>query len=815
MIEETIRIGSDVSGAIAGLGQVESAGMSMQQRFQGIGGTLTGLGAKASLFTAPLALGLGAATQKAISFDTAMSGASRALDLSTKETEGFAKQIKEMAPALGMTPIKMAELATEAGKLGVAKENMIGFAKVVAEIAAITDLTAEQTQKLSGSFAALQTITGANTEQLNIYGAAVNKLDDSIGGTTPAIIEFTRQTAAAGKLLKLDIKDLAAYGATMQALGIQNGVAYRTMNSLLTKLAAPQVLSKDGQKALEDLGISSTELSKLMTTNANAGIKLFLDRINEVSRVDVSKAMGAVKQVIGADFGDEVLTLAASTGKLDQALAAVSDTMDQANLQKKTDELAKKLGNVKGQQAIATAQLERLAITIGAAVLPSFNSLLALLVPLASKFAEFAESNPGITKVLVAIASIAISAGPVLMVLGSIASGISAIMGISAIAAPVIGVLGGAIAFLVSPIGLALVAVAALGAGIGLLIANWDQWGKTFTDGATKLQSKASQWGAGFGKSLKQGFDQAQNGVVNWWAEVIDFWQPSLDLLREIGKTAGMLIAIPFIKLATWGLQGINLLIEGVQSLINLVTPPLTALSDWVVGLFAGAIAVVSPHWNSFTTFVSAGFQFAVQSCTGFWNWMIDGLVSNWIRFMNWFGQAIQPLLSLGQTIGNALYSALSGIWDWIKGFVAGFFNAGVALAVNFGEGIKAQFYKVVQEFQAQLDYMRKLLPGSEPKVRSPLSNLADAGRATLDNFASGFSSSGAIPALSGNLGAVRSVLSSSGSDSGAAITVNDNRTINLSGAGGKQDIIELLRQSDRELLDLISKAQQRWNRGN
>jgi hypothetical protein len=49
----------------------------------------------------------------------------------------------------------------------------------------------------------------------------------------------------------------------------------------------------------------------------------------------------------------------------------------------------------------------------------------------------------------------------------------------------------------------------------------------------------------------------------------------------------------------------------------------------------------------------------------------------------------------------------------------------------------------------------------------------------------------------------------------GSSIVVNDNRTFNLgsSSTSGSIDIIEILKKSDRELLDLIEKARSKWNR--
>lgn len=678
MIEVIIKFAAKTAGAIAGFNQVGVAATGLGGKLKGVGGQMQALGGKAALISAPIGAALGVATTKAIGFSTAMDGASRSLDLSAEETKKMKDEALKLAPPLGLLPTKFAELATEAGRLGVAKDAIIGFATVVAEIAAITDLSEQETEDLAKSFAALQTITGMTTEDLNIFGAAVNKLDDSVGGTTPNIIEFTRQTAATGKLLGLGAKELAAYGATMQSLGIQNGVAYRSFNSLLTKLASPQVLSLPAKKAFGDLGLTTQEMANIMTTDATAGIDLFLRKINEIAEVDVSRALGAVNKIVGADYGDEILTIASSTDKLREALGYVGDEMDQANLAKKSDELAKKLSNVKGQQMILNAQLERFWIIIGEAVLPTVTDFLGDLTPLVDKIAAFAQANPGIVKVGMAIAAVGVSAAPVLLVLGSLTS--------------VVGSLVGGVKFL---------APFAIKAGValaGITAPAWALWGACIAVGV------------------------ALGALIIYWD----------DVTRAIANS--------------------------------------TFFQDW--------------H-NGWQTLV-------INTQSAFTN------LGNWIK-NNWQG-------------------VLRGLVNPIESIGFLFYKAGAALMGNFFNGINAYFKRGIDYFKQQLAYLRGMLPGSEPRIPSPLSNLADAGAATMQNFASGFNAANGniSPGLQQTRASLAPAIASS-SSGGGGIIVNDNRTINLgldSEGVGNIDIIEILRKSDRELLDLLNKARARWGRG-
>lgn len=866
--EETIKIVADTGNAIAGIDAVAVAGAKMGSSLQGIGGTLVGLGAKVGLFTAPLALGLGAATKNAIDFDQAMSGASRALDLSGKEVEDFKRQALAIAPPLGLLPEKFAELATEAGKLGVAKKDIIDFAKVIAETAAITDADAI---KLSSSFAALQTITGASGKQLEIFGAAVNKLDDNVGGTTPDIIEFTRQTAATGKLLKLGIKDLAAYGSTMASLGIQNGVAYRSFNGLLNKLAASHTLSKKGQLAFRDLGLDAQQMARIMTTNANQGIEIFLTAIQKVAAVDTSRALGAVKQIVGGDYNDEILTLALSHQKLATALTYTSDAYDAANLQKKNDELAKKLGNVKGQTAVMQAQMQRLGITLGSAVLPNLNDLLGMMTPLIDKFAVFAETHPGIVKVGMAIAAVTLSISPLLIGIGSVISAVGTIGTILPAIAPMVTAIGSAFAVATSPVWLTVGAFVAVGAAIGVLAATWRNWLTIFEDGSFVINFFGKKIAIGIFADIDKAFSNAGKSIRDWvyftgeklqeasqlfsgmanrvsaialnlGSNLIAFFQPPFEFIKSLVTNTVMLMALPYIKLGT-------LMLSGVNTAIALVKPPIQGfitwfsaswnqfssgyisgvltMTTWVGSQWQAMTAKISASWNKF----SSGYVNGVLTMTTWigsqWQWisnqwqaMTGKMGGGWNQFSSNYMNGVAVLVSYANQSVNSISGIFTGLWNWFSSFVGNFYNAGQALVINLTQGIRASFYQAINEFNQQLAYLRGLLPGSEPRYTSPLSNLAAAGTATMENFASGFTSSDAPSLMSGVLGDTRSQMSPAfamPSGGNQPIVINDNRTFNLGTNGtnnGNIDIIETLKKSDRELLDLIEKARARWNRG-
>jgi TP901 family phage tail tape measure protein len=705
LITETIRVIANVKQAISAFSDIGKAAESVGTSAKAIGKNMVKAGQKLGLAMAPLGAALYVAGNTAADFEQKMLGVSRALDLSGEDLAGFRAEVLEIAPPLGMLPSKFAELATEAGRLGVAKDAIMGFTTVVAEIAGITDLQGQEVTNLAKSFAALQTITGATTDELNIFGAAVNKMDDAVGGTTPQIVEFVRQTAATGKLLKLGVKDLAAYGSTMQALGIKNAVAYRSMNSMMTKLTSPQTLSTRGIDGLKALNIEVEEMSRLMTTDANKGINHFLTQIKKVSDVDVSKALGAVKDIMGADYADEILTLAVSHEKLGEALKFAGDEYDKSNLAKKNQELEKRLSGVRGQQAILNAQFERLRITIGSVALPAITDLIGGLLPLVDKFTVFAETNPEIVKFGISLVGVGLAVSPVLIVMGSLIQAIStlkllalpgAILNLGKLAFSA-KIAGAAIAGVSLPIAATLAGFVALGTGIGLLIANWD-----------KLPP-----------AVHTATSEAKYHLLGLKNSIIAF--------------PGNIAQVP------------------------------------------GAIGTILGSVGAKFTRLETEINYQLTR------------------------------------IKVALLNMASNAW-----------NAGTSFIRNFGAGINNEFNKVIDRFRNQLNQLRGMLPGSEPKIPSPLSNLGEAGKATMTNFASGFSGFSGAGAMKNALGQTKSALvSPTGGAGGGTMVINDNRTIHINGGTGGSTgsdlgndfILDSLRRSNREFLQLIERGRQKVDR--
>ena len=489
----SINFVASVTSALTGIGKVYAATKKLSSQAHKMGAGLTNFGqSMVRNVTVPITAGLGLATKEAVSFEKELINASRALDFTESQIKAFSKTARAIAPSLGLMPEAFANLAAEAGKLGIEANNIEQFAINTAKFAAATDTNATL---LAQRLAAIRSVYGSTNNGLLKFSAIVNLLDDKVGGTAADILQFTTRLAGVGKTAGLTAEQIAAIGATFLKLGRNVSDAGTGTNTLLVNLVSATRLSKRAQAGFRELGTSAEEVQRWMRTNPQEGLLRFLRLANEFQ----GDRLGVLTDVFGRQHAPKVAALAEAYQELARAFKLSTQT--QTALNKLNAETEKRLNSSAGQLAIFRAQMSNLGITIGTALLPALNSILKTITPLIVKFARWAEANPKLLEMGLIIAGITAVIAPLLIAVGSVISAVSAIAPVIAVVVGGIGAVGGAIgAFVGSPIVLILGAIAAVVASAWWLANNWDSVG-------THL---ANLWGG-----LKRGASDLWQAFVN------------------------------------------------------------------------------------------------------------------------------------------------------------------------------------------------------------------------------------------------------------------------------------------------------------
>lgn len=308
--------------------------------------------------------------------------------------------------------------------------------------------TAGQKMRTAGMYAsgaaAGMVLTGKKLLEMNAtQEQAENKLIEIYKkrmGATEGAARSTMELASA-------IQKQGVIGDEVTLSGAQQLATYAqypsTVNKLLPAMDNLLVQQKGLNATAEDATGVANLFGKAMMGQTGALKKVgisFTEAQEEVLKYGTEEEKAAVlSEVVTQNVGDMNKVFAETdAGKMQQVKNSLGDFGEQ-------------LG------AILLPHLADLADALNTKVLPTIEKIITYL-----------EEHPTIAKVIVTIATFLTVAGPLLMILGSIASGIGAIMSI-------VPMLGGAFAALAGPVGIAIAIIGGLIAVGVLLYKNWDK----------------------------------------------------------------------------------------------------------------------------------------------------------------------------------------------------------------------------------------------------------------------------------------------------------------------------------------------------
>lgn len=314
------------------------------------------------------------------------------------------------------------------------------------------------------------------------------------------------------------------------------------------------------------------------------------------------------------------------------------------------------------------------------------------------------ELSPGAKKIVAVMAGVAVAAGPVLVVIGKLSTGVGAIIRVIAGLAPVFKVAGVAVKLLwgalsANPIGAIVAAITAVVGALALFF--------------TKTEMGRQIW----------------QSICEWFQSNV---MPVFEALGELFSAVGARIA-----------EGWAILWEGLKAAWEVIGPPIiTAIQTaWEVmstilsGIWDGIKIVFTTVWNAMKTYVETilgvikGVISAVTAAisgdwTGAWE-AIKGIFSTiWEGIKSIVGTIFGGIKDNISSTLNTIRSVWTTIWNAVGGFFTGIWNGIKSGATS---GIKAVYNTIT---------------GIKASITGFFSNagswLVDAGRNIMDGFLKG-----------------------------------------------------------------------------
>lgn len=691
------KLESQAAETDAALQKMSVAGQAMEDA----GGKISGAGAKLMGATAAIG-GLGAAAVKTTAdFDAAMSQVQAISGATGDELQSLRDKAREMGAKTKFSATDAANGLNYMAAAGWTTQQMLdGIDGVMNLAAAGGEDLASTADIVSGSLTAfgLSAKDSAHFADLLAAAAAYTNAGISDMGET---FKYCAPIAGA---LGFSARDTAEAVGLMANAGIKSTQAGTALRTIMNSLSG-------------DVKITGKNIGEvtIATSNADGSMRSLSDILADCrkafSGLSDSEKANAASSLVGKNAMSGFLALMNASPDDVNRLSQSLDDCDGA-----ADKMAQTMeDNLPGQIEELKSAVEDLAISFGDLLMPYIRSAVSKVQGLVEKLDSM---DDGAKKAILAVALIAASLGPLLLVVGKTVSAMgAALKGISALGEGFLGLAskvgglsgimsgaGAAIGGISAPVLAAVAVVAALVAAFKHL---WDT-NEGFRDAIGGIWSTIASTVSG----LCQGIVDRLNALG------FDFQ----DITQVIGAAWDA-----FCSLLAPVFEGA---FQVISSVLQTVTGVLTGILDVFIGLFTG-------NWDQFLQGVSEVFGSVWNGICGVFGAARDTIIGIANAILGWFGTD-------WNSVWSGISSFFSGIWNDMVSFVQGAWNAiqgTVSAATGAVSGAFSALSSTVSNiWNGLLGIARSVWEGIRDAITGPVEAARDAVRNVVDAITGFFS---------------------------------------------------------------------------
>lgn len=258
-------------------------------------------------------------SKASIEFESAMAGVAKTTDLSPSELDDMAKSLLDLSTQMPMAASELAGITEAAGQLGIAKENLVAFTAVMANLGVATNLSAEEAATSLAKFSNIVKMDPENYERL---GSVVVGLGNNFATTEADIVAMATRLASAGKLAGLTEPEIMALAAAMSSVGIEAEAGGTAMTQTLAAIEKAVIAGgEDIEQFARVADMSAAEFAQTWKNEPVQALSAFIAGLGELdeqgeSATIVLDGMG----LTGIRQSNMLKSLALSAGNMTQAI---------------------------------------------------------------------------------------------------------------------------------------------------------------------------------------------------------------------------------------------------------------------------------------------------------------------------------------------------------------------------------------------------------------------------------------------------------------------------------------------------------------
>jgi TP901 family phage tail tape measure protein len=427
----------------------ESFGSRATQAVDAVSSVLAAAGISAAL--KEIKEGFDECVQASMDFESAITGVAKTTDLTDEELADMSDAIKAMSTEIPASTTEIAAVAEAAGQLGIQKDALLDFTRVMTMLGTATNMTAEDAATALARFA---NITGMSADNYDRLGAVIVDLGNNFATTESEITQMGTRLASGGKLAGLTEPQIMALAAAMSSVGIEAEAGGTAMTQTLNAIEKAVATGEDSLQSFADVaGMSADSFAEMWNTDALGALTAFIRGLGNLdeqgeSAVLVLEDLG----LTGIRQSNMLKSLALAADQMDSAVQTANTAWDE-NIAL-TNEANKRYATTQSKLDMMQNAYNNLKVAVGDAFTPALRDAYDAGTDVLNVLSEFVQENPALVKGVATFTGVVGGATVALTAYAAISKVIKAL--------DMATMFGGA----VGPIMLGVTAVAALTAGI-------------------------------------------------------------------------------------------------------------------------------------------------------------------------------------------------------------------------------------------------------------------------------------------------------------------------------------------------------------
>lgn len=329
-------------------------------------------------------------------FEAGLATVSRTTGYTGAALDGLADQLQNLSTRVPVSVQGLTDIATAAGQMGIAGDDLLEFTEVIAQFATISDsLNAEDA---ASTLARIAQLTG--TTNFRGVASAVAALSDELNATDQQIVQTAREVARAGAIAGLSADEVIGLSGALASLGVQPEGARSVLFQFFTTVDEAIRGANDN---LDDfarlMGITEQEVANLYRNDPS---KFILDFNTALAQVDPDNLSGALDALgiegaraapVFAVLAQNIREFGVEGSALGTAFATSNTAFNDMTLL--AEKLQPFLETLSAQFQLLLNDLVNLAITVGEAAAPVMQEFIDIIRVVLEDLNAFAQTSAG------------------------------------------------------------------------------------------------------------------------------------------------------------------------------------------------------------------------------------------------------------------------------------------------------------------------------------------------------------------------------------------------------------------------------------